>query len=467
MYRDGPQTDYFIPFCVLPTASRPLVAYVGHKAKDSTAASLIICDGETGQLRASETFVNSGRLHHADRDYQHNAVAIADFSVAPEHPRVGLHWVDNKAKCHWRLFDVAANSLREAISRDDDSGRTIGVLLQDIDGDSAAERIVAKHEQMQTRQGKVVRESQVVLGCYPAESDQQIWELRVPYPTPFRKLTVQQQASAVTALFEFAEDRFALVDLARGHIIDTFDDKRSDDLPLLTAVDATIPVATYHMVVPSRDGVVTTSIGPAASPTESIAPHQVFDPRRQKQLISQGIVIPKLDSIAAKDAVRSIAALFVLIVMPLWYFGTMLWHRQWSLSWLLLAPAVVLLILMVGNSTWAHSPHLMLNLFAGMVWLLVIAALVLAVWNRGAHDNLGGKAWLFLVLGSLAVPSILLAVHYFNATDPDVRYLFSRQDAARLLFVGVCISAQLYWVVVLLKRLVQRIGRKRAHEIAA
>ena len=191
--------------------------------------------------------------------------------------------------------------------------------------------------------------------------------------------------------------------------------------------------------------------------------HDTFDPRRTRRLYSVGV--PSFGRIFA-DMLRSLVSLGILVVLPCWYVLKMVRRRRWSLSQLLLAPPIVLVILITWNMRWLHEPGILENLLSGVAWMGGTSALVLAARQRRREDPFSGKAWIFLIVATLVFVSLHIYLLRNQTYFPGVRYVVDWRDVGLMLVSSVCMAGQLYWIGRFARTVViwglRRIARKAA-----
>ncbi len=106
-----------------------------------------------------------------------------------------------------------------------------------------------------------------------------------------------------------------------------------------TGKEQTIPDTWLAGVADNRGDVARDSNPPAI--------HGELDPRRVKRLMGHAGAPYGLGQML-RDALKAMSALAALVIFPLAYFGTMVRRRRWGLSWMMLAPPVALLFLIVS-----------------------------------------------------------------------------------------------------------------------
>lgn len=469
LFRSGPRTDYFVPFSVVPMIDRAVVAYIGPESEDALQeASLIVCHAATGEQLVAKKLPDSGNLLMLDRDNLYMKLAIAACSSDPDQPRIGLlNYHKAEATPRWTLFDVTADSLQEAMAWQAEpieysSGQ--GVWLRDVTGDGVPERFVATFLHLPATRSEdgagSSGDQQTVIARYELEATEPTWEM--PIKTSFAPRIIWKDDPVPTAYLQVAPNGFTCVDLVTGEKIATFDHPsyKRDELPRVVAVDRQARPAAIHLAAPSADGLVTHWLGDIHDEQDAIVSHREYDPRREERLISF-VGVPGSFAQILRDAARALAAVMVLAFMPLAYVGAMIRRRQWSLSWMMLAPPGVLLMLLVWNSDWTHEPHIAINLVSGVAWLMSMSAVYLAIRERDRSDFLWGRSWIFIVVVAAFVFAMLLAIGYAQDHDPSVRYLFTLRDAGIILFASVCQAGHLYWIVRIFREAVRWLGKRR------
>ena len=478
LFRTGPRTNYFVPFCVVPARDRPVVAYIGPESEKDVRgdASLIVCDAATGDALIISPLDDSKRVQYLKRDTIYTKLALANCSPSPGQPRVGLlHYADASRTPRWTLFDVQSDSFSEVMSwqRPREPGSNgAGVWLRDVTGDAVPERFVAtKLPSIMSRRedGSIFRrEQQVLLSRYEVEAEEPTWEVGIP--TSFvPHITWRDDASCPTACLQVSPNGFTCVDLTAGKVLATFADPSfdRDNLPLVTATRQHESGNAIRVASPSRDGLVARWLGdvrdrPSLAALHSRAPiHSEFDPRRVKRLMAH-VGAPNGLAQMLVDAARALASLTTLVIIPLAYLGSMLRRRQWSLSWLMLAPPIVLLSLIVWNTSWAHEPSLFVNLLSGSGWLLSGAAIIVALREREPDDLLRGKSWMVVVFGTLLAFVATFTGEFSQATDPTIRYVFAWQDAVQLFITSICATGYMYWLLRLCHGMIRWFGKRQA-----
>ena len=469
LHQRGSATSYFVPFCIIDEGDRQLVAYIGASGAqpaNQTSFSLFVCDAATGDELATRPLTETRAFRYVRRGREHQQLAIAGWNSADK-TFVGLMTsLDQQVGNRWLLLQLSDGELLELTNSDNSMNlrRADGMWLRNVAGDSLPERLQTNQlssVQGRSDDGTTYRHGQrTSLSCTSTESEEPLWTVTVP---DYWKEIYWEDADRFSAAWmELDAGQYALIDLAEGELIDVVGNSRSG-LPRVTAVENQTHGKAFRIALPTKDGVRSVWLGAPQDTTPLVAKHSALDPRRVQQMMAVG---PATAAQMLADGLRSLAAVVTLLLIPIGYFGTMIRRRQWSLSWMFLAPPVVLMVLIVWNARWVHEPSLMANLVSGIAWLSGVSALYFVATQRSKGDPFYGKAWIFLAILTVVMFGLLVWFQSFQANEPGIRYVVHWPDVLKMFISTVCMAGQIYWltrgVVALVKRVRRRVTRKEA-----
>jgi len=121
-------------------------------------------------------------------------------------------------------------------------------------------------------------------------------------------------------------------------------------------------------------------------------------------------------------------------------------ERRWSLSWILLLPAIVGIWMVIWQSQWLREPALVFNLLNGVTAWMCGAALLFAV--RGSKDDRGYSVRLMLTVGTPVMFLAFAVFSYLQRTDPmTLRYTFDVTGLVRIALLCFTLVVQIYWML--------------------
>ncbi len=156
--------------------------------------------------------------------------------------------------------------------------------------------------------------------------------------------------------------------------------------------------------------------------------------------------------------------MFAIIVLPMTFLVLTLRRRRWSLSWLLLAPAVLAIALVAWKSPWLADPDLLTTMTMGITRWACIGTLWMAY--RQARRSSGSdvpraslNVGVYLGVGLPVLIVTLLLNSYIGAKQENVTYTVAPTDLLLLAFLSLDLICIIYWCL----RTPVDVGRWIAH----
>ena len=466
----GSRSDYFVFFRLVNRNGKPTVVYYG---PDGEFYSLIVCDAATGEKLLSTPPMD---IQHrfVDRSFAQEAFDFADCSTS-DTAIIGLLASDRSGNSRWDLFDISGDEaklqtqqiLKQELPDDGSKARDQGWWLRDWDGDGQTERLISSRVSNGSDYFYVLR-------AYDMKSSDPIWTAKSDVRERPRRIRSADEIGASFAWIEY-ERSLRLLDLASGkelHRVETLA-ANPYDRPLVTRVHKHNGGTALRLARPVKEGVVNRWVGALDDVPASTEIHHSKDPRRLRSRFDT----KRISSNSAWDTIvwslRSMFALVVLVIIPFTYVGRIFREKRFSLSWMLLAPVVAILFLLVWNSQWIQKPGPMLYVFNGIGVIMVPAVFYLA-FRRTQSDSMPyrRRLLLFAILVSFV---IFLAVFYNRDGGSDFHYQFVWNDVLLILWLSICVVAQLFCYGALVRwvftwpsrRRAKRVGQTAGKELAA
>ena len=431
----GSITDYFVLFCLVDRMGKPAVAYFGPETQTAPESrSIIVCDAKTGEVLMSEP-IGQGTSSFPDRTNHHNSLALADGSPSVDEPRLALMTVTQKGTNQWRLFDIreemkSVDHWEKAEDRVVDTDR----WLHDVNHDSIPERFVASKQ--------LGRESyrDYTLACFSVESNDPMWQAKFSL-NHIRGIHWQEDPSL--AFVEF-ERWHLLLDLKSGRELSRVPIAQSDrfDMPMVTAVRRNEDKVAVRVAIPAREGIINRWVGDVKQVPFSSTIHQENDPRRIRPLfglINMGTTTPW--EILVSSA-KGLVALLTLVLAPFYYVWKIFRRRRFSLSWMMLAPIIAVLFILVWNSNWVQNPGRFYYILTGF-GVALIPGVLYSVFKRAKSER-DDRSKFFGVFAAAFI--VLIGYCYFNANDPSYVYQYSWSDIFKIAWASICFTTYLYCI---------------------
>ncbi|WP_167546601.1 serine/threonine protein kinase [Stieleria maiorica] len=440
------RSDYWIPFALVAIDDRTHVVYLGHTSKDDALRKLVLC-GPEGEIVDATEPDNVASIPVVDGAYASRYLAIGDATNADGIPMLAFyHEVNGKTQCD--VFDLRDKQIQRIQTFNEmvENHYVSGMWLIDIDGDGVNERIVMDRVTPSQNESTLKSEnrSSLLIRCYPMLRPDPQFQITIPDVNGLQDVHWKWDHDVPVSWLQLDQDRLVAIDWSRRSLLtETNGDPESrSNVPLVC-----LHGDTYTRIAsPTLDGIEFRDLR-LAEPQESIAvaTHREIDPRRTRPLFAS---IGGNTTLAGwgLHLLRGGLALTVLVILPLWYLKGTLQERRWSLAWLLLAPLLVGVWMVIWRSPWLREPGLVFNLFHGVTAWMCGAALLIAV--RDKTDGRGNAIRLILSVGTPVVFLVLVVFAYLQRTDPDT--LQHRVDATGLLRVALfsfTIVVQLYWML--------------------
>ena len=443
----GKQTDYFVPFSIINRNGKTVVAYIGPTPKAGAqnvqdAGRLIIGDAQTGATLMSIDFGHRFFLSSLDRYNCHRRFAMADCSVSAEQSRIGV-LVQRNQDSFWGLYDIGGEEA--VLSNEWVQERKNGFIitnrwLRDIDGDSIPERLTVTRRPKDTPASSYDYE----FNCYPLESNKPTWTTTFTDSRSFRHLHWLPDPGQSLAYIE-REGSYTLINLATGVVLREIDipPANKPKRPVLTGVHRDASGMSWRLAEQSKEGIVSRWVGNVSQAPITMALHQRKDPRRVKNLfgwVGLGHTTPWQ---MIRSSLLSSLALLAIVIVPVWYLYRMIRDRRWSLSWLMLAPPVVMLFLIVWSSEWIQTPGRFWHVLGGASALMVPGMFYIA-FKHGKSVGRFRDDRLHVISSIVLIFVAFLLVGYVQASDPEYHYVFEWSDLFKLLWYSVCTTAQIF-----------------------
>ncbi|MCC6511182.1 MAG: hypothetical protein IT423_18925, partial [Pirellulaceae bacterium] len=383
--------------------------------------------------------------------------------------------VSGKPACTWMLLGVGADGLIElevtgtALSN---LGGVNSLWTHDIDSDGTAEHFVSQRfgsaQGLDNNGEQYQRNARTTFACYEAHSGEPKWEVSVDDPVgryvQIRNVFWSHQDGASLAWLDLY-GRFVLVDLLAGQIVgEVVGDKRlvGDQRPWVVELrghNAESNSIRVRGAIPTADGMMFRWLGGEPEFTSLSGIHRQSDPRLMRPLFAVGTL--QTTSELLLGAVRSLVSAIFLIVLPIKYFGTMIRRRRWSLSWLLLAPPVVMFALIVGSSDWFRQQSVY-YLMQGIGWISVLVALYVSVTQRNRMAVFWGFSWAMIVGFAVLTAAFIVLFSILQANRaPDMHSVITTTGLVVLIVGSSCWACHFYWVARFVRSAMFRLGIRR------
>ncbi|WP_182868750.1 serine/threonine protein kinase [Rhodopirellula sp. JC639] len=451
------RSDYWIPFTLVSIDDRTHVAYLGRTSEDDAVRNLVLC-GPDGKVVDSIEPEDAASVPLVDGAYASRDLAIADATSSDGIPMIAFSRNANgKTLCV--VFDLRDKQFQRIrnFRETTENHYVAGMWLTDIDGDGVNERIVV--DRVTPPQDQPTPQSDgrtsLLIRCYPMLQSEPRFQITLPDANGIQSVHWKSDHNVPISWLRIDQNRLVAIDWSRENVLtETTGDPESR---------SNVPVVCRHaqthtrLASPTPDGIEFRDLR-SADQKESVAvkPHRETDPRRIRPLFAS---IGGNTTLTAwvLHLIRGGLALAVLVILPLWYLNRTLTLRRWSLAWLLFAPLLVGVWMVIWRSPWLREPGMVFNLFHGVTAWMCGFALIIAVRNK--VDGRGNSIRLMLSFGTPVVFLTLVLFAYLQRTDPEI--LSHRIDATGLLRVALfsfTIVVQLYWMLRIMASAVRRIS---------
>ncbi len=451
------RSDYWIPFSLVVIDGQSHVVYLGRTSEDTALRQLVLC-GPEGELVDSTEPENAASLPLVDGAYASRYLAIDDATGSDGIPMLAVSRNANgKTRCE--IFDLRDKQFQRIrqFHESVENFYVVGMWFRDIDGDGVRERIVmdrvtaAQSESTPNADGR----SSLVIRCYPMLQPGPKFQITIPDVNGIQSVHWKEDHHALISWLQIDQNRLVAIDWSRqGILTETNSDPESaSNVPVICRRDDTHT----RIASPTLDGIQFQDLRfGVTQESNAVTTHREMDPRRTRPLLSS---IGGDTTLAqwGLDLVRGGLALSVLIILPLWYLKQTLKGRRWSLAWLLLAPLLVGVWMVIWQSPWLREPGLVFHLFNGVTAWMCGVALFIAV--RDKQDGQGYSIRLMFSIGTPVVFLALVAFAYLQRADPEI--LHHSIDATGLLRVALIsffVVVQVYWVLRILASALRRIS---------
>ncbi|PAY18079.1 hypothetical protein CKO51_19005 [Rhodopirellula sp. SM50] len=440
------RTDYWIPFSLVVIDGQTHVVYLGRTSEDTALRQLVLC-GPDGELLDATEPENAASLPVVDGAYASRYLAISDATTSDGVPMLALsHNANGKAHCE--IFDLREKQFQRIrqFSETAENFYVAGMWFRDIDDDGVQERIVM--DRVTPLQGESTASpdgrSSLLIRCYRMLQPEPQFRITIPDVNGLQNVDWKGDHNVSASWLRIDQGRLVAIDWSRqGILVETTTDPESpSNVPILCRHDD----AHTRIASPTLDGIEFRDLY-FAGPDKSIAvtTHRETDPRRMRPLfasIGGDITLAQW----MLRLVRGGLALSILLILPLWYLKRTLQQRHWSLAWLLLAPLLVGVWLVVWQSPWLREPGMVFNLFNGVtVWMCGVALLIAV---RDKKDGQGYSIRLMLSVGTPVVFLTVVAFEYLQRADPEIlRHTVDATGLLRVALASFMVVVQIYWIL--------------------
>ncbi|QDV47221.1 Serine/threonine-protein kinase PknB [Stieleria neptunia] len=465
VYQRPTRSDYWIPFALVAIDGQTHVVYLGATSAENTLRKLVLC-GPDGKLVDSIEPENAESLVFVDGAYASRYLAIADATSSDGAPMLALSREANgKASC--QIFDLSGKqfqSIRQ-FNETAENFYVVGMWFFDIDNDGVKERVVMDRVTPPQDESTPTsdRRPSLVIRCYPMLQADPRCRITIPDANGIQRVYWKWDHNVPISWLHLDQNRLVAIDWSRQQILtETSSDPESpSNVPLVCRYDETHT----RMVSPTLDGIAFQDLHFTA-PHEAVVvtTHREFDPRRMRPLfasIGGDITLGQW----GLNLLRGGLALGILLILPLWYLKRTLAERRWSLAWLLLAPLLVGIWMVIWQSPWLREPNLLINLLNGVTAWMCGVALLIAL--RDKQDGRGDSIRLMLSVGTPVVFLALVVFAYLLRPDPqNLRHTVDVAGIARVALFSFAVVVQIYWILRILASAVHRIGRLLGRQAA-